>query len=595
MHPCGIGLGLRWAFLDDLLAAPIDPSIAFFEVSPENYMRRGGYFPAALHRVQSQRPLLTHGLMLGVGASAGLDRDYLAGLRGFLDELGVDHHSDHLCWVGGRGACLHELLPLPFRSATARHVADQLRRAQDVIHRPIALENISYYAGLSHDPALGRAEQAFICEVLERADCGLLLDLNNVAVNAHNHGYDPHEFIAGLPLARVVQIHVAGGERRPQLDDLIIDTHGATVSAEVAALLAWTLPRAGPLPVLYERDHDIPPYPALVQEARELHAIYTAALAPVPPQEKASRPIDLSPGTASPKLSPGTASLPTSTHLSPETADASARTGLSRETAPVSPDLSPGTGDPVLAALQAAIIRQITAPETNPAHAEDPEAAALLRGAGHLGVYRPLVRDALAAAVTQFLPRTRARRGPAFTTDLTAWMAVGGPRSRLLRDIPGEFLALVTPRWDADGPVWLSELARHELLEFRVAAAPPRPPASARAFTLDARLALETSAVLVRYSHAVHLLPEDEHDRSEPAASATVLLAYRDVEHRVRYLQLTPLAEAVVAALQASATVQEAVLAGAAAEAAALDDEHLARISALLADLVERGVIVGVA
>ena len=130
-----------------MLAGPIDPAIAFFEVSPENYMRRGGYFPAALHRVAEQRPLLTHGLMLGVGGAA-LDPDYLARLRGFLDELGVDRHSDHLCWVGGPGSCLHELLPLPFRSATARHVADQLRRAQDALARPIALENISDYAAL---------------------------------------------------------------------------------------------------------------------------------------------------------------------------------------------------------------------------------------------------------------------------------------------------------------------------------------------------------------------------------------------------------------------------------------------------------------
>ncbi|HEY0137472.1 MAG TPA: hypothetical protein VGB85_25485, partial [Nannocystis sp.] len=139
------------------------------------------------------------------------------------------------------------------------------------------------------------------------------------------------------------------------------------------------------------------------------------------------------------------------------------------------------------------------------------------------------------------------------------------------------------------------ELARHELLEFHVAAAPARDPGPSRPFTLDARLTLDASVTLVRYSHAVHLLPDDEDDRSEPAPTPTVLLAYRDAAYRVRYLQLTPLAEAVVAALLAGATVHAAVLAGAAAESAALDDERLARLGALLADLAERRVILGAA
>lgn len=572
----GVGLGLRWAFLDDVLAGPIDPAIAFFEVSPENYMRRGGRLPAALHQVAAARPLLTHGLMLGVGSAAGLDADYLAGLRGFLDELGVDRHSDHLCWVGGPGRCLHELLPLPFRSQTARHVADQLRRAQDALARPIALENISYYAGLGRDPRQGVAELEFVCEVLERADCGLLLDLNNVAVNAHNHGHDPQAFVAGLPLARVVQIHVAGGERRPQHDDLVIDTHGAPVSPEVRALLAWTLRRTGPLPVLYERDHNIPPYADLVAELRELDAVYRGALAPAP-------------GDMSPETCP-------SVQLTPPP-DEAVREHMSPGACLDGQDLPRASAepDPVLVALQIAIADQITAPEAAPPRSPDPEAAALLAGSAHLGVYRGLVRHALAAAVAEFLPRTQARRGDEFAADVTHWLAAGGPRSRLLRDVPGEFLGFIAPRWRSDAPPWLAELARHELLEYQVAAAPPPPAVAPAPFTLDARLALDASARLVRYAHAVHLLPDELDDRSEPAASPTVLLAYRDREHLVRYLQLTPLAEAVVAALLAGETVQAAVLAGAAAEAAELDDERLARISVLLADLASRGVILGAA
>lgn len=535
-----------------MLAGPIDPAIAFFEVSPENYMRRGGYFPAALHRVAEQRPLLTHGLMLGVGG-ATLDRDYLARLRGFLDELGVDRHSDHLCWVGGPGSCLHELLPLPFRSATARHVADQLRRAQDVLARPLALENISDYAALSHGPDRGRAELDFLCEVLERADCGLLLDLNNVAVNAHNHGHDARAFVAGLPLARVVQIHVAGGERRPALG-LLIDTHGAPVAPEVHDLLAWTLARTGPLPVLYERDHNIPPYPELLAELRELGAVYRA-------------------GVAAHDLSLGTASNPS--------------------TQPVPHDLSQTPDDPTTLAVQRALIEHITALTPQPPRAADLEADALLVAAPQVAVYRTLVRDALVRAVTDFLPRSAARRGPAFAADLAAWIAVGGPRSRLLRDIPGEFLAFITPRWHHDAPPWLAELAAHELLEYRVAAAPSLPRGEPRPFSLDARLEFDASATLIRHTHAVHLLSDDPDDRSEPEPSPVVLLAYRDDAHAVRFLQLTPLAEAVVTALLAGDTVAAAVQAGAAAESGPLDDERLARISALLADLADRKAILG--
>ncbi len=285
MRPDGIGLGLRWAFLDDVLAAEVDPALAFFEVSPENYLRRGGYLPLALREVAERRPLLTHGLMLGVGAADGLDAGYLAQVRGFLDDLGVAEHTDHLCWTGRAGVCLHDLLPLPFGTGPARQVADQVRRAQDALARPLALENISYYApagappGATAGEALAAAELDFIGEVLHRADAGLLLDVNNIVVNATNHGFDPVAFTAALPLDRVVRLHVAGGEVRPQLGGLVIDTHGAPVPPAVRDLMAWVLRRIGPRPVLYERDNNIPPYPELVAEVRALAAVYAEAVA----------------------------------------------------------------------------------------------------------------------------------------------------------------------------------------------------------------------------------------------------------------------------------------------------------------------------
>ena len=252
-----------------MLAGPIDPAIAFFEVSPENYMRRGGYFPAALHRVAAERPLLTHGLMLGVGG-ATLDSDYLARLRAFLDELGVDRHSDHLCWVGGPGSCLHELLPLPFRSGAARHVADQLRRAEDALARPIALENISDYAALSHGQSRGAAELDFLCEVLERSGCGLLLDLNNVFVSAANHGYSAAGYLDAFPLEQVGEIHLAGHSE--QRDDegapLLIDSHDRAVAPPVWDLYRSVIDRIGPVPTLIEWDSDLPDWPTLRAQAQ---------------------------------------------------------------------------------------------------------------------------------------------------------------------------------------------------------------------------------------------------------------------------------------------------------------------------------------
>jgi uncharacterized protein (UPF0276 family) len=167
---------------------------------------------------------------------------------------------------------LHDLLPLPFtREAVGNSVA-RIREARDRLEIPIALENISYYA----DAGAGEMpEQEFLLEVLDRADCKLLLDVNNVWVNGHNHGFDPRAYIDRLPLERVVQIHVAGHMVRS--DDLIIDTHGEAVRDEVFDLLEYTLQRSGAVPVLLERDQNFPPFEELVAEVKRLDAIYRRA------------------------------------------------------------------------------------------------------------------------------------------------------------------------------------------------------------------------------------------------------------------------------------------------------------------------------
>lgn len=274
--PCGVGLGLRWEILDEVLAAgpgELD-AVKFFELSPENYMRRGGYIPDALARVAERHPLVTHGLTMSLGGTDPLDPRYLGELRRFLDRFGGSWHSDHLSFSGLDGALLHDLLPVPFTRATARRIADRVRRAEDSLGRRMVVENVSYYV----HPGRPELEEAdFIAEILERAGCGLLLDLNNLDVNAENHRFDRWEWLARVPLERVVEIHVAGPERWG--DDLWLDTHGAPVRRSVHELLSWVIERTGPKPVLLERDNEVPPLATLLREVRELDATCRAALA----------------------------------------------------------------------------------------------------------------------------------------------------------------------------------------------------------------------------------------------------------------------------------------------------------------------------
>jgi uncharacterized protein (UPF0276 family) len=283
----GVGLGLRWEFLDDVLGALCQSqsaegegpgglgSIAFFEVSPENYMRRGGFFPTALDRVRASFPVLTHGLTMSIGGVDPYDAAYMSDLRRFLDRLDPPFHSDHLCFCGVDGRMLHDLLPLPLTRASAVHAAARVREAADRLERPMAVENVTHYL------VPGRAsmsEAEFIGEVVDRAGCGLLLDVNNVYVNAQNYGFDAAAFLDALPLDRAVQIHVAGHERADE-DDVILDTHGAPVIDPVLALLERAIERTGPLPVLLERDNKVPSFEELLAELHAVGEAYQRGLA----------------------------------------------------------------------------------------------------------------------------------------------------------------------------------------------------------------------------------------------------------------------------------------------------------------------------
>lgn len=270
---CGVGLGLRWDFLDEVLEAPASAiDVAFFEVSPENYMRRGGWYPAALERVRERHPIVTHGLTLSLGAIDRPETAYLDALAIETQRLGTPWHSDHLCFSTANGQVLHELLPLKLCRENVLRVADRVREVEDRLQLPMAVENITWYA---HPGQKQMPEAEFIQEIVMRADCHLLLDVNNVWVNAQNHGFHPEDFIAELPLDRVIQIHVAGHTRSPS--GLIVDTHGAPVVDPVRDLLEWTLERTGPVPVLLERDNDIPPLSVLLAEVRALSEVYRRA------------------------------------------------------------------------------------------------------------------------------------------------------------------------------------------------------------------------------------------------------------------------------------------------------------------------------
>ncbi len=271
--PPGVGLGLRWEFLEELLELPAS-TLPFVEISPENYLRRGGYYPAALERVRERWPVVTHGLTMSVGGTDPFDDAYFRALRAQLERLGATFHSDHLCWSATPENSLHDLLPLPFTDEAVRHVGRRVREASDRLGLPVALENVSYYAPLG-PPAMSELE--FLLAVLDESDAPLLLDVNNLHVNSLNHGFDPLAFLARVPLERVVEVHVAG--HHVWEDGLVVDTHGAAAPDPVHALLAWVVERAGPLPVVLERDQEIPPLPALLDEVRALGETYDRALA----------------------------------------------------------------------------------------------------------------------------------------------------------------------------------------------------------------------------------------------------------------------------------------------------------------------------
>jgi hypothetical protein len=268
----GVGLGLRRPHLE-LVAQMEGHGVPFWETCPENVVGDGGRHHRLARTILDRDPVLTHGLTLSVGGFDPWDEAYLRDLGRFLLRTGTPWHSEHLCFTGVDANCLHELLPLPFTREAVRHTVSRVRELQAQLPVPLLLENITYYAELG---ASDMEEADFIAAVLEGANVGWLLDVNNVYVNALNFGFDPREWLARMPLDRVAQLHIAGHQA---FGELTVDTHGAEVIDPVVELMQWTLARLGrPVPVLLERDNHIPDFDVLLAERARLQLAYEATM-----------------------------------------------------------------------------------------------------------------------------------------------------------------------------------------------------------------------------------------------------------------------------------------------------------------------------
>ena len=254
----GFGLGLRPEHYSAVLDSR--PAVDWFEIISENYLVDGGKPLHYLDRIREHYPMVMHGVSLSIGGSDPLDPDYLAGLKRLAARVEPAWVSDHLCWTGIDGRNLHDLLPLPYTEEAIAHVSDRVARVQDYLGRQILLENVSSYVTYTDSRV---SEWEFLSAVAERADCWILLDVNNVYVSAHNHGFDPLAYLDGVPVERVQQIHLAGHSRN---GPLIIDTHDHPVPDPVWELYAEAVARLGPVSTMIERDDDIPPLEVLLEE-----------------------------------------------------------------------------------------------------------------------------------------------------------------------------------------------------------------------------------------------------------------------------------------------------------------------------------------
>jgi uncharacterized protein (UPF0276 family) len=268
----GFGLGLRPVHYEALLGEQLH-SVEWLEVLSENYFLAGGPPLKHLSRIREHYPLVMHGVSLSIGGTDPLDRSHLKNMRELADSLEAHWVSDHLCWTGTNDLNLHDLLPLPYTEETLRHVVSRVEEAQERLGRRILLENVSSYLSYKQSEM---TEWEFIRELVARADCLLLLDVNNIYVSSVNHAFDPLEYLRAIPVERVQQMHLAGHSK---VGDYLIDTHDHPIVEPVWSLYRAAVERFGNVSTMIERDDDIPPVETLLAELDRARSISREALA----------------------------------------------------------------------------------------------------------------------------------------------------------------------------------------------------------------------------------------------------------------------------------------------------------------------------
>jgi uncharacterized protein (UPF0276 family) len=264
----GDGVGLRDVHFAHLMATPpAEWGVDWFEIVTENSLDHRGYASHVLDVVAAHRPVAMHGVSLSIGSTDPLDLDYLDKLAALAGRVKPAWISDHLCWTGVAGLNTHDLLPMPLTEASLAHVVDRVRQVQDRLGRPLVLENPSSYLQFA-GPQMPECE--FIARMADEADCGLLLDVNNVYVSAFNHGFDAASYIEAVPAERVVQVHLAGPK---DCGTHLLDTHDSPVLDAVWDLYALAMARTGGVATLLEWDSDIPPWNELVAELAKARSV----------------------------------------------------------------------------------------------------------------------------------------------------------------------------------------------------------------------------------------------------------------------------------------------------------------------------------
>jgi len=269
MPLCGFGLGLRAPHYETLLGE--SHAIDWLEIITDNYLVPGGKPLDYLERIRACFALVMHGVSLSIGSTDPLDRQYLSAVRRLARRIEPEWISDHLCWTGVEGRNLHDLLPLPYTEEALAHVVARVGEVQDALGRQILLENVSSY--LSYR-ASEMSEWEFLSEVARRADCSILLDINNIYVSSVNHGFDPQRYLAGVPKDRVRQFHLAG---HSDMGGHLIDTHDQPIVEPVWDLYREAVALFGRIPVMIERDDNIPPLRELVAELDIARAVASGA------------------------------------------------------------------------------------------------------------------------------------------------------------------------------------------------------------------------------------------------------------------------------------------------------------------------------